>query len=83
MIEAITNKLNELARIGRHKIDLISLQRRIEKNFLELGGRVYHLAVEDKQTAILDDIEVINLIDALRKLEGELKSKKQEEKINS
>lgn len=82
MIEAITNKLNELARKGRHKIDLISLQRQIEKNFLELGGRVYHLAVEDKQTAILDDIEVINLIDTLRKLEDELKSKKHEEPIS-
>ena len=79
MFETITNKLNELARLGRRKIDLISLQRQIEKNFLELGGRVYHLAVEDKQTAILDDIEVIKLIDTLRKLEDELKSKKQEQ----
>jgi len=82
MFETITNKLNELARLGRRKIDLISLQRQIEKNFLELGGRIYHLAVEDKQTAILDDIEVINLIDTLRKLEDELKNKKQEESIS-
>jgi len=82
MIETITKKLNELARLGRHKIDLISLRRQIEKNFLELGGRVYHLAVEDKQTVILDDIEVINLIDTLRKLEDELKGKKQEEPIS-
>jgi len=82
MFETITNKLNELARRGRNKIDLISLQRQIEKNFLELGGRVYHLAVEDKQAAILEDIEVINLIDTLRKLEDELKSKKQVEPIS-
>jgi hypothetical protein len=78
MIETITNKLNELARRGRHKIDLISLQRQIEKNFLELGGRVYHLAVEEKQPAILDDVEVIRLLDTLGKLENELKDKKQE-----
>jgi hypothetical protein len=78
MLESITNKLNELARRARHQIDLISLQRQIEKHFLELGGRVYHLAVEDKQTAVLDDVEVIKLIDTLAKLENELKNKKQE-----
>jgi len=78
MIETITKKLNELARRGRHKIDLISLQRQIEKHFVELGGRVYHLAVEDKQTAILDDVEVIRLIDELNKLEAQLHQKKQE-----
>lgn len=78
MLETITNKLNELARRGRHKIDLISLQRQIEKNFLDLGGRVYHLAVEEKQPAILDDDEIIRLLDTLSKLERELKNKKQE-----
>lgn len=82
MIETITNKLNELARRGRRKIALLSLQRQIEKNFLELGGRVYHLAVEDKQTAILDDVDVIKLIDELNKLESELKTKKQEEQVS-
>ena len=81
MIDTITNKLNEWARRGRHKIDLLTLQRQIEKNLLELGGRVYHLAVEDKQTAILDDVEVIKLIDLLNKLENELKTKKQEEQV--
>jgi len=78
MIKTITNKLNELARRGRHKLDLISLQRHIEKNFIELGGRVYHLAVEEKQTAILDDPEVIQLLDTLSKLENDFKDKKQE-----
>jgi hypothetical protein len=78
MIESITKKLNELVRRGRQQIDLLTLQRQIEKHFLELGGRVYHLAVEDKATAILDDVEVIKLIDALTKLEDELRNKKQE-----
>lgn len=74
----IAEKLKELSRRGRHKLDIISLQRHIEKNFMELGGRVYHLVVEEKQTAILEDAEVAQLLNTLSKLENELKDKKQQ-----
>ena len=78
MLESVINKMNELARLGRQKIALISLQRHIEKNFLELGGRVYHLAVEEGKAAILDDARVNELLNTLRKLENDLREKKRE-----
>ena len=76
MLTTITEKLKELSRRGRRKIDILSLQRHIEKNFVELGGRVYHLAVEENRSAILEDAEVQQLLQALTALENELREKK-------
>lgn len=75
---SITEKLKVLSRRGRFKIDTIALQRQIEKHFVELGGRIYHLAVEEKQTAVLEDAEVIQLLNTLSKLENDLREKKQQ-----
>lgn len=80
IIMTIAERLKELSRRGRFKIDILGLQRQIEKHFVELGGRVYHLAVEEKQTTILKDAEVIQLLNTLSRLESELKEKKQQDR---
>ena len=46
-LNKLAEKTDQLTQIGRLKLDIISLKREIEKNFAELGGRVYQLATEE------------------------------------
>ena len=83
-VDTVVEKTEEFTKIGRHKVDIINIKRNIEKNFAELGGRVYHLMVEKKKTQISDDKEVKVLLERVKVLEKKLKDKNVEiEKIKT
>lgn len=83
-VDTVVEKTEELTKIGRIKVDLINIKRNIDKNFSELGGKVYHLIVEEKKTQIASDSEVKKIIDSIKILEKELKDKESEiEKIKA
>ena len=46
---AAYDKTDELARIGRKKIDIVGINREIEKHLSELGGRVYDMINKGKK----------------------------------
>ncbi|MBU8923493.1 MAG: hypothetical protein KOO63_16885 [Bacteroidales bacterium] len=74
------DKTDELARIGKKKIEMAGVNRAIEKHLSELGGRLYDLITVqghcDNRTT--DDSEVLKLVDEIRDLEEQLKVKEDE-----
>ena len=72
-------KTDELARVGKKKIEITGVNRAIERHLSELGGRVYDMIVEQgKSGVIAKDARVKELIDQVRGLEDELKEKESE-----
>ncbi len=62
-------KAEELTRVGRLKIDMLSLNREIEKNFVELGGKVYELIYKEDQGRIKSNDEVKKIIQRIATFE--------------
>lgn len=72
-------KTDELARIGKKKIEAAGVNRAIEKHLSELGGKVYDLIdVQGKGGVIAKDSDVARLVGEIRDLEEELKAKELE-----
>ena len=72
-------KTDELARIGKKKIEVAGVNRAIEKHLSELGGKVYDLVeVQGKGGVIAKDSDVSRLVEEIRGLEEQLKEKEQE-----
>jgi hypothetical protein len=74
-VDTFVEKTEELTRIGRIKVDILNIKRKIEKNFTELGGKVYNLIVEKNKTQVADDREVKAVLDRIKNLEKELRDK--------
>ena len=77
-VDTVVEKTEELTKIGKTKVDILNIKRNVEKNFTELGGRVYHLVVEEKKTQVASDKEVKDIIESIKLLERELQHKKEE-----
>ncbi len=77
-VDTVVEKTEELTRIGRIKVDILNIKRNVEKNFSELGGRVYQLISKEKKTAISTDKEAKEIIECIKILERELDDKKSE-----
>lgn len=78
------DKTDELARIGKKKIEMTGLNRAIEKHLSELGGRIYDLVVEQghRGNRTADDEQVQRIVSDVRELERQLQEKEEEiEKI--
>ena len=72
-------KTDELARLGKKKIEMAGLNRAIEKHLSELGGTVYDLIeVQGKGGVIAKDEKVSKLVEEVKGLEEQLKAKEQE-----
>jgi gas vesicle protein len=77
--DAAYEKTDELARIGKKKVEMLGINRAIEKHLSELGGRVYDLIeVKNYQRGIAQDEAVLALIKEIRQLEEQLKSKEED-----
>ena len=78
--ETAYDKTDELARIGKKKVEMTGLNRSIEKHFSEMGGRVYDLIAEQghRGNKTADDVVVQRLVAEVKELEEQLKSKEEE-----
>lgn len=76
--QVATEKTEEGIKIGRRKLEIINLNRKIEKSFAELGGRVYQMLEEEKKAAIADDEEVKTLTTQIKELEKSTESVEKE-----
>ena len=73
------DKTDELARIGKKKIEIAGLNRTIEKQLSELGGRVYDMILmQDRGSEVAGDEVVVKLIEGIKALEKQLKGKEEE-----
>jgi len=78
--EMAYDKTDEMARIGKKKVEITGLNRSIEKHFAEMGGRVYDLIVEQghRGNRTADDDVVQRLIAEVKELESRLRQKEEE-----
>ncbi|MCG8606521.1 hypothetical protein MJD09_16245 [bacterium] len=77
-VDTVVEKTEELTKIGKIKVDVINIKRNIDKNFAELGGKVYHLVVEEKNPKVAGEKEVQDIIESVKILEKELEQKNTE-----
>ncbi len=77
-LQAATDMTTEYTRMGRIKIDVLGLEKEIEEKLIELGGRVYHNAVEKNIFTIKTDKEIQQLLAQIKELEEELKEYEEE-----
>jgi hypothetical protein len=76
-------KTNELAKVGVRRYDIFGISRDIERQFSEMGNRVY-VALGEGRTDFADDLILQGLVERVRTLEAELKAKQDEiEEIRS
>ena len=73
----IADKTDEYTRIGKLKVEMVSLKRNTEATFTALGAKAYHLIVNEKQVNITKDEEVKNYIEKIKDLEKEMTDKKE------
>ena len=71
-------KTDELAKVGVRKLDIVGVRRNIGHEMADLGGRVYHMIIEEKKDDVSQDPEVKHHIDSIKRLEVFLKEKEQE-----
>jgi hypothetical protein len=74
-LELVVDKTEEYSKIGKLKVDIFTTKRNIEKQFTELGGRVYDLINLEKTDSVEDDEEVKKIIEEIRVLEKQLVEK--------
>ncbi|MBU1153845.1 hypothetical protein KKB84_07780 [bacterium] len=74
----VAEKSSELAKIGKIKVEIINLNRKINNCFNEIGGRFYHLKIEDKQEEINNDNKINELVEEIKKIEEKVKDKEEQ-----
>lgn len=72
----ISEKADEVTKIGRTKIEIIAAKRDIEKLFVELGGRFYN-NFNSKKIDLYQDKEILELISQIKEKENELEKLKE------
>ncbi len=77
-LELVVDKTEEYGKIGKLKVDIFSIKRNIEKQFTELGGRVYELTTGTSKTKVENDDESKKIIEQIKVLETQLKDKEAE-----
>ncbi len=74
-LELVVDKTEEYSKIGKIKVDIFTTKRNIEKQFTELGGRVYELVTDETAASVQDDDEVKKIIKDIKALEVQLADK--------
>ena len=78
VMEGVTTaaeKTEEYTKIGKAKLDILAVKRKISKNFTELGGIVYDGVKDKKGEAALKSDKVKVLMEKLNKLDEDLDKK--------
>jgi len=71
--QTISDKTNEMTKIGRIKLEILAIKRDLEKLFIELGGRVYDIYNAKKELTIFKDEMNLKLISRINEKENKLK----------
>jgi len=74
-VTAAAEKTEEYTKIGKVKIDILNIKRKISKSFTELGGVTYEAIKGDTLGEALKTEKVHELITSIEKLESELESR--------
>jgi len=65
-------KIEEYSKIGKLKIEEFAAKKKIERNCIDIGERVFDLTESKKGKEITDDLLIKKAIDTIRSLNEEL-----------
>ncbi|KMQ50217.1 hypothetical protein CHISP_2888 [Chitinispirillum alkaliphilum] len=65
-------KIEEYTKIGKLKVEEMSAKRKIERNYLDAGERVYELLEEGKDSGIGDDLVIKKCVENVNSLKEEI-----------
>ncbi|OQX95051.1 hypothetical protein B6I21_07435 [candidate division KSB1 bacterium 4572_119] len=77
-VTVVAKKTDEYTKIGKIKVDIIGIKRDIDKQFTQLGGKVYQLIAEENDTKIASNEDVKEIVNKVKELSGNLADKKEE-----
>ncbi len=65
-------KTKGVAKVGKLKYQVYTLQRRAEKYMTEIGGQVYDMSATPSENP-LSSPDIIDLVESVKEIEGEIK----------
>ena len=65
-------KIEEYTKLGKMKIEEMAAKRKIERNFADIGERVYELAKEGKDGEVASDLVVKSAVENIDALKDEV-----------
>jgi hypothetical protein len=65
-------KIEEYTKLGKLKVEEMAAKRKIERNFVDIGERVFDLLEEGKNDAVADDLAVKKACENVSALREEL-----------
>ena len=71
-------KTEELTKLGKAKIEILNIKRKISSKFTELGGITYGAIKEKNVDKEIKSDSVKSLVEAVEKLEKELEAKEKQ-----
>ena len=71
-------KTEEMTKLGKVRVEILGINRRIEKQLLELGGKVYHYLEEEKDKDISKKDDILRALELVKSLKEELDEKNKE-----
>ena len=74
-VQVAAEKTEEFTKLGKAKIDILNLKRKISRNFTELGGITYEAIKAGTTEEVLKSEKVSALISSLNDLDSELEAK--------
>ena len=73
-------KIEEYTKLGKLKVEEIAAKRKIERNFIDMGERVFDLMEEDKAATVADDLAVKKAAENITALREEIEDIEQKMK---
>lgn len=73
-----SEKTEEYARIGKKRLDILSLSRDVAREKRTLGERVYDLSRRESSASVLEDVTVRAILGRIESLEAEVQSREKE-----
>jgi len=67
-------KIEEYSKIGKLKVEEFATKKKIERNYVDIGERVFELVETDKKADLVADVAIKKSISNIRTLKEELVS---------
>jgi len=74
-LSVAAREAEDLTKIGKLRLEMLTTKRNIDRAFSELGGRVYDMLTGEQKRSVPADKQVKELIERIKKLEEELERK--------
>ncbi len=65
-------KIEEYTKVGKLKVEEMAAKRKIERNFVDIGERVYDLVDEGRNSEVPEDIVIKKAVENVKELRTEL-----------